>query len=101
MDQSEEVDLEHLIVDVSQEQRLGSVLSLCQGVMPVLSLGKVNNGCLCKYEDYNESANLYEQPLDPGGVCPVVEEPPGVVTQRVVLPQALRQPVHPLHSGIG
>ena len=50
MDQSEEVDLKHLIVDVSQEQRLGSVLSLCQGVMPVLSLGKVNNGCLCKME---------------------------------------------------
>ena len=48
--------------------------------------------------DANESADLYEQPLDPGGVCPVVEEPPGVVTQRVVLPQALRQPVHPLHS---
>ena len=47
MDQSEEVDLEHLIVDVSQEQRLGSVLSLCQGVMPVLSLRKVN-GCLFK-----------------------------------------------------
>ena len=50
MDQSEEVDLEHLIVDVCQEQRLGSILSLCQGVMPVLSLGKVNNSCLCKME---------------------------------------------------
>ena len=50
MNQSEEVYLEHLIVDVSQEQRLGSILSLCQGVMPVLSLGKVNNGIMVVYE---------------------------------------------------
>ena len=49
---------------------------------------------------HDESADLYEQPLDPASVCPVVEEPPGVVTQPVVLPQALRQPIHPLHSGI-
>ena len=64
MDQSEEVDLEHLIVDVSQEQRLGSVLSLCQGVMPVLSLGMVNN-CLCNMSitmrDLTCTSNLWIQ----------------------------------------
>ena len=40
--------------------------------------------------------DLDQQPLYPPDVGAIVEESPGVVTQRVVLAQTLGQPVHPL-----
>ena len=50
----------------------------------------------CKLLTHFVCNNLDQQPLYPPDVGAIVEEPPGVVTQRVVLAQALGQPVHSL-----
>ena len=57
---------------------------------------------LANYKDYAMETvgtvivvkDLYEEPLDPGGVRSVVEQPPHVVTQHMVLPETVRQAVH-------
>ena len=65
-----------LVVDIRQVERVLLVLHLSQGVVPVLGLD--------------------EDVLDPANIGAIVEKSPHVVTQPVVLPQALGQAVHSL-----